>query len=378
MSDFTILIGADLVPRKRNNEYFSEGRLDKLFGNNLLSLLKKADYRIFNLETPLTDDHSPISKDGPSLAAPASTIRGIKMLDPTILGLANNHIMDHGEQGLFDTLSVLMDNDILYTGAGKDTEHAARAVILEHNGKRIGIYACAEHEFSIAEKEKPGANPVDPLESPDHIANLKSECDFVIVLYHGGREYYRYPSPGLQKICRKLAEKGAGLIICQHSHCIGSFEKYKESTIIYGQGDFHFGGDDNEYTSNSLLVGVTLKDNITVNLIPMCRKGGLVEIASPEEAEKIMSEFNDRSGKISLPGYIEEQFDNHCMREGHYYLATCAGFRTAIRRIDKVLLNGLLIRSVYTRKKREILRNNIECEAHRELIIKYLRILGTR
>ena len=47
-----------------------------------------------------------------------------------------------------------------------------------------------------------GANPFDPLETPDHIAELKSRCDYVIVLYHGGKEYYRCPSPNLRKVFR--------------------------------------------------------------------------------------------------------------------------------------------------------------------------------
>lgn len=60
------------------------------------------------------------------------------------------------------------------------------------------------------------------------------------MLYHGGKEYYRYSSPNLQKTCRKMTEKGADLVLCQHSHCIGSYEEYNDSTILYGQGNFIF------------------------------------------------------------------------------------------------------------------------------------------
>src|SRR5690606_29065463 len=118
---------------------------------------------------------------------------------------------------------------------------------------KIGFYVCAEHEFSIASVDSPGANPFDPLESLDHIADLKNECDYVVVLYHGGKEHYRYPSPYLQKVCRKMADKGANLVICQHSHCIGCFEVYKDSTLVYGQGNFIFNKHDNEYWKTSIL-----------------------------------------------------------------------------------------------------------------------------
>ena len=80
-------------------------------------------------------------------------------------------------------------------------------------GKKIGIYACVEHEFTVATEKESGANPIDLLETPDHIVELKKQCDYVIVLYHGGKEQYRYPSPNLQKTCRKLVEKGADLVV---------------------------------------------------------------------------------------------------------------------------------------------------------------------
>jgi len=120
----------------------------------------------------------------------------------------------------------------------KGPGRSCKPLLVEQDGKKIGIYACAETEFSIAEDNRAGANPFDPLESLDHIADLKSKCDFVIVLYHGGKELYRFPSPYLRKVCRKIVEKGADLVICQHSHCIGAFENYHDSVIVYGQGNF--------------------------------------------------------------------------------------------------------------------------------------------
>src|SRR5699024_1436352 len=111
----------------------------------------------------------------------------------------------------------------------------------------------------------PGANPFDPLESFDHIQELKSKCDYVIVLYHGGKERYRYPSPYLQKVCRKFAQKGADLIVCQHSHCIGAYEEFEGSTIIYGQGNFIFNTLNNEFWNTSLLIKVEITNEIYIN-----------------------------------------------------------------------------------------------------------------
>lgn len=228
-----ILIGADLVPTNSNIEFFESGDSKALLGEDLENILKNADYRIFNLEVPLTDREQPIPKCGPNLIAPTKCVAGYKAMHVDLLTLANNHILDQDQQGLVSTCSVLDEAGIAYTGVGQTPEEAAKPYIFECDGKRVGVYACAEHEFSIVTEHSAGANPIDLLESPDHVAALKEQCDYVIVLYHGGKEHYRYPSPNLQKVCRKLVEKGADLVVCQHSHCIGCEEKIPGGVQLY-------------------------------------------------------------------------------------------------------------------------------------------------
>ena len=193
-----ILIGADLVPTASNFSVFKAGDGVSLVGEELLNILNKADYRIFNLEVPLCDNAAPIEKCGPALIASTYTISGYNALGVDLLTLANNHIMDQDNQGLISTINLLNGNGIAYLGAGETLEQAKKPYNFQLDGKKIGVYACAEHEFSIADDKAPGANPFDPFESLDHIAEMKGECDYAIVLYHGGKEHYRYPSPSLQ------------------------------------------------------------------------------------------------------------------------------------------------------------------------------------
>jgi hypothetical protein len=373
MNSVSILLGGDLAPTKTNYSYFEEGNIDALIDTGLMSILHSSDYRIFNLELPLTNIRKPITKDGPNLLAPVSTLNGIKLIDPSIFGLANNHIMDHDDQGLFRTMEVLADNSIRFVGAGKNLENAARPLIIEHNGIKTGIYACAENEFSIAGKETAGANPFDPLESPDHIAKLKSECEYVIVLYHGGKELYRYPSPYLKKVCRKMIEKGADLVVCQHSHCIGAHERYSDGIIVYGQGNFLFDHANNEYWNTSLLVKATFGDKPDVEFIPICKKGIGVELPGTELSKKILNEFYERSENILIPGFIEKEYDKFCKDNGRFYLGAFAGLGRVLRKIDG-MTGGLITNRIYSLKKMNMVQNFIECEAHRELVLRYLNM----
>ena len=219
-----LIIGGDLAPTQSNLDLVNNSAVSTLLGEELLSLWKAADIRVFNLEVPLADQENPIPKCGPNLIAPTNSVKGIKALNPSLLTLANNHILDQGQQGLKSTKETLYKNEIPFVGVGDNLTEATKPFIFRRDKLKIGVYACAEHEFSVATENTPGANPFDLLNSLDHLQNLKAECDYVIVLYHGGKEYYRYPSPNLQKVCRKMTQKGADLVICQHSHCIGCYE----------------------------------------------------------------------------------------------------------------------------------------------------------
>ncbi len=91
-------------------------------------------------------------------------------------------------------MSILSKNNIPFIGVGKNIKDIMKHCIIGKNNIKIGIYNCAEYEFSIATSKLPGANPFDPLESLDNINYLKEKCDYLIVIYHGGKEHYRYLS----------------------------------------------------------------------------------------------------------------------------------------------------------------------------------------
>lgn len=374
-----VLIGADIVPTSKSMNYFIEADIDALIGKELKEELECADIRIFNLETPLADVETPIRKCGPNLIAPIAAINGIRSLNPTCLTLANNHIMDHGKKGLCSTIEMLNKVNIPFVGIGRNISEAQRPWIIEIKGMRLGVYACTEHEFSIADEDSCGANPFDPLESFDHVAGLKNTCDYVIVLYHGGKEYFRYPSPKLQKYCRKFVEKGADLVVCQHTHCIGCEEKYKEGVIVYGQGNFLFEKYENEYWDTSLIVCMDIsKLRADIKYIPLKRTTPGVRIATSETEDMIMNSFTDRSREIAETGKVEEIYNSYVKKNGHIPLTRINPFLTSLpcRILSK--LTGGVFRSWYIKRcwlKKDLYQvlNTLECEAWHEMLLTYLK-----
>lgn len=371
-----ILIGADLVPTDSNIELFASGDTKALLGEDLNNILKNADYRIFNLEVPLTDREKPIPKCGPNLIAPTKCVAGYKAMQVDLLTLANNHILDQDQQGLASTCEALDSAGIAYTGVGQTPEESAKPYIFECDGKRIGVYACAEHEYSIVTEHSAGANPIDLLETPDHIAALKAECDYVIVLYHGGKEHYRYPSPNQQKVCRKLVEKGADLVVCQHSHCIGCEEKYLGGTIVYGQGNFLFDHSESEFWQTSLLVQIG--DGFEISYIPLKKKPKGVRMAVDQESNEIMTEFQHRSVECLDSDILKAKFEEVVHQSICAYLLDLCGMdRTLFSRVINKLSNNRFydwyIKKRYTLQKRKNVINHTECEAHNEILLYGLK-----
>lgn len=367
-----LLIGADLVPTKSNYELFETGDIDTLLGKELKKCIREAEYKIFNLEVPLTNTERPIPKCGPNLIAPTRTIAFYKKIGVNALTLANNHCFDQGSSGLESTCKTLREAGITCFGAGKDLNKASEPHYFDFAGKRIGVYACCEHEFGFATKHSPGANPFDPLESPDHICAMKAECDYAVVLYHGGRENYRYPSPNLQKTCRKIVEKGADLVICQHSHCIGCAEKYQGGTIVYGQGNFLFDRSEREGWKTSLLV--SLNEKFELSYVPLKKVGNTVRLALGAEGDEILSAFAKRSEEILCDGFVEEKYDALSAEVLDPYLFTFSGMKRSFfyRVFDKLSNHRMtpwLLKKKYTKERVLALQNYIECEAHREALL---------
>ena len=320
-----VLIGADTVPTEANEEYFASGNIEPVVGKDLHDILRGAAYRIFNIEAPITDRVTPIPKCGPNLRVPSKCTKGLAAMHIDLATLANNHIMDQGESGLVDTRRNLSDAGVSTVGVGNDPGEAKRPSFFDFNGKRIGVLSCVEHEFSTVDRHTSGANPFDPLETPDDVAALKAQCDFAIVLYHGGVELYRYPSPQLRTVCRKLVDKGADLVVCQHSHCIGCEEEYGAGRIVYGQGNFLFAFRSNEFWDSGLLI--KLNEDFSVTYLPTVRSGAGIRLAQGSEAEELLKSFRDRSAAIMDDAFVEKAYGEFANKRLSFYLQACYPIR---------------------------------------------------
>lgn len=373
-----ILIGADTVPTPSNVDEFIAGDAEALLGESLLHLLDSSDYRIVNLEVPLCSECSPIPKCGPNICANPNSVEGFKAMGIDCVSMANNHILDEGAEGFQQTIQTLNAANIGHFGAGANLDESKRPFYLNDDEIRVGFLAFAEHEFSIAGINSPGANPYTDSESPKLVKNLKDKCDYVVVLYHGGVEHYRYPTPQLQSRCRLLAEFGADYIICQHSHCIGCRELYNGSTIVYGQGNFLFDAEELECWQTSLLVELNFGScGSSITYHPICKDGSHVSLATDSRKSEILTSFECRSADIASNNcFIENQFREYARESLNWSLRSFVpGSSSLFYKAMNKLTHGNLAAMLLGRNRLLCILNKVECEAHREVLITGLKDL---
>ena len=317
----TLLLG-DISPTPETAPYFKEKNIPELF-NDTVSIFEEKDFVFVNLECALTEHDGDIKKFGPALKAPVETADVLKELGVTCCGLSNNHIFDYGIKGAKDTIKALENAYISYTGFGNDYEDSRNNLVFELNGEKICIIAVCEHEYSYALPDRMGSRPFDEYDTIEDIRNAKAHSDRVIVLYHGGKEMCQYPSPRLYKLCHAMARNGADVVICQHSHCIGTYEKYNNCHILYGQGNFHFGESLKEEIWNTSLAVEYDTESNEISFIPLKAKGNGIVFVEKEEKKHLLSEFNLRNESL-LNGEWKKGWHYFCKVKKDRYLQSIA------------------------------------------------------
>ena len=341
----TLFLG-DVCPTVVTAPLFSKKDTVTLF-TDVPSIFKEKDFKFVNLECALTESDNAIKKIGPALKGPTETAEILKGLGVDCCGLSNNHVFDYGITGMKDTMQALKDAGLAYTGFGDDYESSRRNLVFEQDGEKICIIAVCEHEYTYALENRMGSRPYDEYDTMEDIRTAKAAYDRVIVIYHGGKEFCRYPSPRLRKLCQAMVKNGADVVLCQHSHCIGVYEQFMDGHILYGQGNFHFVKPHRfEGWFTSLAVVYDTKNN-HMEFVPLKAGEVGITLAKGEEKEQILSEFYNRSKKLSN-GEWKQGWHEFCESVQGLYMNTVknAGTENA------------------TEQENQMFAHFLDCEAH--------------
>lgn len=363
-----IIIGGDIIPTEKNMTYFENNDIGALLDQELKNIWFNADFRIANLETPITDEMKKNSKYGLHVKSSPKVMNGIRGLNFSILCCANNHILDYGVKGLEDTREYLDQYGIEYVGIGESDKDFYRYKTLTKENVKVGVYCCCDHEFSVAQSDASGAIAFDCYNTMKAIKKIKKTVDKLIVIYHSGIEFYQYPSPLLQRDCRAMVEFGADIVVCQHGHCIACEEKYMGSHIIYGQGHFISNSSHDPNLLDELLIEININQGgMEVTYIPISvKKNETLALSCKQEAIRILNEFNKRSIEINEKN-LQKIFDKFVETKSKNYILSLRG-STVIDRIMAKIFKQRYIEKIYSDSESLIIWNYMESRVHNEIV----------
>ncbi len=211
---------------------------------DVLTLLQRNDVNIINLETTLTKSEKKVPKVFNFRAAP-DKVQSLLDARVTIANLANNHILDYGEEGLAETLQVLREAGIAFAGAGMNSGEAARAYVIRRKNFRLGVLGFTDNEPGWkAGLKNCGVNFIDVYEESDRrralqdIARLRSESDLVLVSIHWGPNMQEEPPVEYIDFAHAMVDAGADIIHGHSAHIFQGIEVYRCKLILYDTGDF--------------------------------------------------------------------------------------------------------------------------------------------
>lgn len=225
--------------------------VDYIWGD-ALGVLRRVEphARIVNLETSITRSDDAAPWKGINYRMHPANSACLTTLGVDVCALANNHVLDWGEEGLLETLDVLEAAGVRVAGAGKTDKEAERpAVVPVPDGGRILVFGMGHASSGIplswaARRSAPGVWLLDDLsqDTAETIGELagctKRPGDIVVASIHWGSNWgYEI---GSSHVCfaHALIDVGFDIVHGHSSHHPRSIERYKDGLILYGCGDF--------------------------------------------------------------------------------------------------------------------------------------------
>lgn len=257
--DFTI--GGDV--RKKGISIFDK-ELKRQNGDmsfitrNVKDILSQDDISLVNFEMTLTT--APVFKKQNDFcfSAPLDYVQFLNNGSIEAVSLENNHVMDHGQEGIDETRSVLDKAGIVWSSTNFPGVYKV---------KGVSIAMLSYQTFN-------GKYPELTERVPQDIADAKAKYDIVIVSYHWGEELDYVPNSKQIKLGRLTIDSGADLVLGHHSHRINPIEYYKDKYIVYSLGNFCFAGNEKPKDMSTFLFQIrfAVKDGETkteaIRIIP--------------------------------------------------------------------------------------------------------------
>lgn len=265
------------------------------------SLFDDCDYVCGSLETPVSPKQ-PYSKDCMNFNTPVEFLAALKKMGVDLLTTANNHCLDRGVSGLYDTIDAINSQGMQSTGTRKNpsdqnyfiktidgTRLAFVAFTYDTNADANHCYLDAANDYvvNLTKKQWQPNNAVkrslksraknilkrwyrlvvpNKTSYPKHplidcvskqeidnqenvlyldnikrtIEEAKKESDYLFFLLHAGGQFNSEIGEYTKYLIDYISNCGADFIVCNHTHCVLPIDFDGHHITAYSLGNFAF------------------------------------------------------------------------------------------------------------------------------------------
>lgn len=352
-------------------DFMSQDPRNIIINENLKEVLESSVYNICNFEAPVLSKGEPIQKSGPTLCQSEQSPSFLRENGFNVFLLANNHLMDYGEDGADKTLDSLGSEFCIGYGRGAD---AFKVKSVEVNGKKIGLLSLTQKEFGTTDysSDTKGTAWIGSYIVPNIIEKAKTQNDFVIVFPHAGLEHFDAPLPQWRLLYQYFIEKGADAVVASHPHVPQGWEFYHNKPIFYSLGNFYFEKEGkSKFWNKSICVRIAVGEELTYDVLNIAFDKKMLY------CEEMMKPHND---------YLNQLLSNKALYEEYLikvYKAVFPSYRYQMLRanhgialLKNPIISLKLIASVFLKRENKTdLFNSFQCETHRWTIENCLKMM---
>lgn len=224
---------------------------------NVRHLISRADLAICHLEVPLSPNNSNLSSY-PRFNAPHEVADALAWAGYDGCSAASNHSIDQGVSGIANTIDVLEEVGLTYSGLAAQPTGGWEAALYDVDGVTVAnISATYWLNGLVMPRDK---QYLVQLLDTDQIITAAAAArgagaDLVVVSMHCCTEYVHQPTSVQKEVSHRLIESEfVDLVVSHHSHVVGPIEKVGDEYIVHGLGNFLSGMHSDPRTSDGLIV----------------------------------------------------------------------------------------------------------------------------
>jgi poly-gamma-glutamate capsule biosynthesis protein CapA/YwtB (metallophosphatase superfamily) len=350
---YRIAVGGDYLPGNGLTPVGGRGWRDMARG--ISPHFRDAAASVVNLEGPVG---VPDGGRPGALCAPPEALEYLEELGVGVVGIANNHIYDYGQEWVKKTMTAIARRGLVPLGSGRTLAEVPEVHVWRSPGRAsVGFWAAANVNPVPSGLAAAGTEPATVEQATRAARELQAAgARFNVALLHTGLEQTNRPDPSDVALMEAISAAGFRLVAACHSHRISGAavlhngKKGEPSFCFYGLGSIASGVVYSPLEKEGLVAVVGLDEDgnaVRVEVRPvLLDEAGWGTV--PHDETPVMNRFRSLSAELADGTYKKLFYQDVSPRlfQRHYADAVRAfrdaGIRGVMQKFSRLRVKHLL------------------------------------